>query len=88
MNTRPMPEIVTRALLHTVTSIGQLSPDEIKTLDLYVKRGWLSKGKGGTFPIAKTVYAHPGYDFDGNRVAAIQEMFAMCEALGEYVEWQ
>ena len=58
-----LPKIVQRAILDTVTNLGQLSEDDVKTLDKYTRRGWLSKGRGGPFPKPKTVWAHPGYDF-------------------------
>lgn len=62
-----LPAIVKRALVDTVTDIGQLSPAELRQLNKYVKRGWLSKGRGGAFPVLKTVYACPGFDFAASR---------------------
>ena len=62
-----LPQIVKRALVETVCNIGQLSKPEICQLNKYVKRGWLSKGKGGPFPMLKTMYAHPGFDFAADR---------------------
>jgi len=67
-----LPEIVKRALVDTVTDIGQLTPTERRTLARYVKRGWLSKGKGGPYPRLKTVYACPGFDFDASRERYIE----------------
>lgn len=58
-----LPEIVRRAMTETVVNIGQLTASEQRTLDRYVEKGWLSKGKGGPYPILKTVWAFPGYDF-------------------------
>ena len=68
------PEIVRRALVHTVTDIGQLTPADKRTLEAHVKRGVLSKGKGGPFPTPKTVYAHPGFDFDSDRTEQINQI--------------
>lgn len=62
-----MPKIVKHALLETVVSIGQLSMQDKRILDKYVRKGQLSKGKGGPFPMIKTVYAHPGFDFAESR---------------------
>jgi len=70
-----MPDIITRALLHTVTDIGQLSAIDVRTLNHAVKKGLLSKGKGGGFPRLKTVYARPGYDFKTARARLIAELF-------------
>lgn len=66
-----LPEIVRRAMVETVTDIGQLSKSELYQLNKYVKRGWLSKGKGGPFPRLKTVYACPTFDFDADRQRVI-----------------
>jgi hypothetical protein len=68
-----LPEIVKRALLHTINDIGQLTSSDKSTLNAFVKKGWLSKGKGGPFPVEKTVYAHPGYDFTAARIAYLKE---------------
>lgn len=65
--TTELPAIVRRAMVETVTDIGQLSKPETYQLSKYVKRGWLSKGKGGPFPKLKTVYACPGFDFEQDR---------------------
>ena len=59
--------IVERAILDTVVNIGQLSAAEIRQLDRAVERGWLSKGKGGPYPILKTVWAVRGFDFVADR---------------------
>ena len=69
-----LPDIVTRALRHTVTDIGQLTPAEKRTLDKYVKLGHLSKGKGGPFPMPKTVYAVPGFDFSADRAEQVNHI--------------
>lgn len=42
-----LTEIVKRALVYTVTDISQLSPAERRELNGVVKRGHLSRGKGG-----------------------------------------
>lgn len=74
-----LPEIVKRAMIETVTDLGQLSKPEIYQLNKYVKRGWLSKGKGGPFPILKTVYACPGFDFEASRQRYVDEAVAAHE---------
>jgi len=80
-----MPRIVRIAMRKTVINIGQLTPEEVTALEAYVKKGWLAKGQGGGYPILKTVYAHPGYDFDAAREAAITRLQADCAAVGEKV---
>lgn len=70
-----LPEVVKRALVYTVTDIGQLSKAEIYQLNKYVKKGWLSKGKAGPFPMLKTVYACPGFDFEASRQRYVDEAF-------------
>lgn len=75
MNTNnSLPEIVKRAMVDTITSIGQLSKSDINTLNSYVKKGWLSKGKGGPFPMPKTVYACAGFNFEASRKAHLNEI--------------
>lgn len=74
-----LPEIVKRAMVHTVTDIGQLSKPELYQLNKYVKKGWLSKGKGGPFPMIKTVYAHRGYDFDLWRQRYVDHIIRLSE---------
>lgn len=74
-----MPEIVKRALLETVVSIGQLTEADKRTLDSYVRKGWLSKGKGGPFPAIKTVYAFPGFDFAADRQRHYEYMCKLAE---------
>lgn len=71
MNTE-LPAIVKRALVETITDIGQLSASDKFILNRYVKRGWLSRGKGGPFPILKTVYACPGFDFTASRARYVE----------------
>ena len=68
--------IVKRAMLHTVIDIGQLTPRERKELAAAIKLGYLVKGKGGGFPLVKTVYALPGFDFAADRREQIAQLFA------------
>lgn len=74
-----LPKIVKRALVETVTDIGQLSKSDLYQLNKYVKRGWLSRGKGGPFPMLKTVYAHPGFDFAASRERYVEAAMAAYE---------
>jgi hypothetical protein len=71
--------IIKRALVETVTDIGQLSKEELRDLNNAVKRGWLSKGKAGPFPMLKTVYAVPGFDFAQSRKDAVDYMMKVAE---------
>lgn len=64
-------DIVKRALVHSVTNLGQLTHEQKLELEYAVRKGWLSKGKGGPFPILKTVYARPGFNFASDREASI-----------------
>ena len=66
--------IVLRALTETVTDIGQLSEQELRDLKRAVKRGILTKAKGGKYPKLKTVYARPGFDFAAQRAEAKARM--------------
>ena len=78
MNTNnSIPEIVKSAMVDTVTSIGQLTKAEVNILNSYVKKGWLSKGKAGPYPMPKTVYAFPTFDFAASRKAYIEEFRAI-----------
>jgi hypothetical protein len=56
-----IPTIVKRDMLEPITDIGQLSREDIALLDLYVKRGWLSKGKGGLWRMVRYILA--GFTF-------------------------
>lgn len=69
-----LTEIVKRAMVDHVTSIGQLSKQEVRELDTAVHMGYLSKGKGGAFPAIKTMWACPGFDFAADRERQFQEM--------------
>ena len=69
-----LPDIIIRALRHTVTDIGQLTADEKKALNKYTKLGILDKGKGGPFPTPKTVYAIPGFDFATDRAEQVNHI--------------
>jgi hypothetical protein len=62
-----MQTIVERALDQTVRDIGQLTPEEQRELSKAVKHGVLSKGRGGPYPVVKTVYARRGFDFAAAR---------------------
>jgi hypothetical protein len=62
-----IPAIVRRALTETVCDIGQLSAADKRTLNSYIKRGYLAKGKGGPFPRLKTIYAVSTFDFSADR---------------------
>ena len=72
-----LTEIVKRAMVYTLTSCGQITPEQKRELECAVRRGYLSKGKGGPFPIEKRVYAHPGFDFAADRARHYEE----------FVEW-
>jgi hypothetical protein len=69
-----MHDVVKRALVSTVTDIGQLTADERRALSTAVARGWIAKGRGGPYPCIKTVYALPGYDFSGERQRSIARL--------------
>ena len=75
--TTELPEIVRRAMIETVTDIGQLTRSDLYMLNKYVKKGWLSKGKAGPFPRLKTVYAHPSFDFTASRERYVEEAMRM-----------
>lgn len=78
--------IVLRALVETVTDMGQLTNLERKSFARAVRAGILAKGKGGPFPILKTVYAHAGFDFAGRRrekIAIMRRAMMFDEALRE-----
>ena len=67
--------IVERALKEGhVTDLGQLTDEEVKALKAAVKRGVLKKGKGGGFPVLKTVYAHPDFDIQGQHAAELSRL--------------
>jgi len=74
-----IPEIVQRAMVGSVTDIGQLTTEDIKILNKYVKLGYLSKGKGGCFPIIKTIWACPTFDFQKQRDEAVAYMMQLAE---------
>lgn len=65
---------IKQALVEGLCSIGQLSDQEKRELDRAVRKGWLSKGKGGPYPILKTMWARPGFDFAGDRKHEIDYM--------------
>lgn len=74
-----IPDIVKRAMVETVVDIGQLSNSEKYQLNQAVRRGWLSRGKGGPFPVLKTVYACPGFDFAASRERYVEQTMATYE---------
>jgi hypothetical protein len=68
--------IVQRALGREqhVVNIGQLSSEEKHALEKAVKDVILKKGKGGGYPVLKTVYSHPDYDIEGEHKKSIEEL--------------
>ena len=74
-----IPEIIRRALVETVCDIGQITTQEKRILNKYIKRGWLSKGKGGPFPMMKTMYAHRDFDFVADREREVEHAMALAE---------
>jgi hypothetical protein len=67
--------IVQRALKEGhVTDLGQLTDVEKKALKAAVKNGLLKKGKGGGFPVLKTVYAPPAFDIAGHHTAELARL--------------
>ena len=79
--TSDIPEIVKRAMTETITDIGQLSHQELLDLNRYVRKDILIKGKGGSFPKEKTVYAIKGYDIHGARERDVKEMLETSERI-------
>lgn len=77
--TSTVPLIVKRGMLNPITDIGQLTVDQKKELNKYVKKGILDKGKGGPYPKLKTVYALHGFDFQKDREIQIKQMFEEIE---------
>ena len=74
---QPIPPIVKRAMLDTVTDIGQLTAQELNQLTQAVRKGYIAKGRGGPYPALKTVYALPGFDFAENRRQWIEFMMSL-----------
>ena len=74
--TQRLTRSVKVAMLHTLTDIGQLTAQERKELAYAVRRGWLVKGLGGGWPVLKTVYALPGFDFAADRKEQIAAILA------------
>jgi hypothetical protein len=60
-------DVVKFALENSLTDIGQITPEQRKELARAVHKGILVKGRGGRYPIVKTVYAAPGFDFVADR---------------------
>jgi hypothetical protein len=74
-----LTEIVKRAMVEPVCDIGQLTATEKRELNAAVKRGYLSKGRGGPFPRIKTMYAHPEFDFEADRRREVAEAMRISE---------
>ncbi len=70
-------EIIHRALNTSITDIGQLTKKELRDLNKAVKKDILTKGRGGIFPIPKTVYAKKGYDIAGARKQGVLKLFGV-----------
>jgi|CZKM01.1.fsa_nt_gi hypothetical protein len=69
------PPIVQRALKDGhVTDLGQLTDAEAEALKAAVKNGVLKKGKGGGYPVPKTVYAHPEFNIEGHHAAELAKL--------------
>ena len=81
ISTDTIPSIVKRAMTETVTDIGQLSDEDKKHLNKYVKDGVLISGKGGSFPKEKTVYAIKGFDIQADRHKQMKEMLDTAEKM-------
>lgn len=69
--------IVQTAHRSPIADMGQLSHEQKNALESAVKKGLLKKGKGGGFPIAKTVYAHPSYDIAGEHQRQVSHLRAI-----------
>lgn len=54
-----------------VEDIGQIGKDDLRLLNKAVKAGVISKGKGGEYPVIKTVFAPKGFNFIRHRQAVI-----------------
>lgn len=74
-----VPAIVKRAMLSPITNIGQLSKDDVRVLNLYVKRGVLCKGMGGGYAIPKTMWALVGFDFAADRNELMTQMMSLAK---------
>lgn len=70
---------INQALTDTLPDIGQLDKPTLAALNKLVKQGYLSKGRGGPFPMLKTVYAVSGFDFDADREFHIAEAMRLSE---------
>lgn len=79
-----LTDIVKRALIESVIDIGQLTHQELLQLNRSVRHGVLDKAKGGPFPILKTVYARPGFDFAADRAESIAEV-RRAHMFGNYI---
>jgi hypothetical protein len=80
MTNQPTTEdFINYALRHPLSDIGQLDRPTRAALNRLVKKGVLSKGKGGPYIIEKTVYAPAGFDFAANRRAHIEHLKRLSE---------
>lgn len=79
MKSKNIPDIVKRAALHTITDIGQITPQDKRQLNKYIKLGMLTKGKGGPYPRLKIVYAIKGHDFISERKEWIKEVIRISD---------
>lgn len=70
-------ERINQALTETLPDIGQIDKPTKTALNRLVKKGLLSKGKGGPFPALKTVYAVSGFDFASDRERHYQEFLKL-----------
>jgi hypothetical protein len=67
--------MVQRALTEGhITDLGQLSAQDKKALNAAVKDGVLKKGKGGGYPVRKTVYAHPAFDIRAHHADQLKHL--------------
>lgn len=87
MKAKTTDPIVTRALIDTVTNLGQLTKVQIRALDKAVRDGHLVKGKGGPFPMAKTVWAPVGYDIQAARDADVADMMRLAQMDYQKLGW-
>lgn len=59
--------IIECAIVNPVCDIGQFDSKTLRELNKAVKAGILSKGKGGPYPMLKTMYAVAGFNFMADR---------------------
>lgn len=76
---------VNRALQEPLVDIGHIDKEDLKELKYAVNINLLDKGKGGGYPVIKTVYAKKGFDFEADRIKQVNEILDMSILLGEKV---